>query len=316
MSYVYASTNTTSKEFRASLILLAFSAFLAVSNANVIGVDLSGNAKKKGSPKGGDSVALFDPVIRLNRFSFQQTIVDEHDSTGAFYSDAVPHWIVLFCPTWYEPCQALEPLFQSLTTKWEDQLNGALLSAQVRFAAVDCATEKALCNTQNVNTYPFVAHYRKHQQVSRWRGQSYATAEKSLRAFLQNELGATEQMQDVSAQGGMKMPWDGLVDWFSDSFRAPARYQGLVNSTFWRISKMIIAILVFAVIAFNALYIGGSSIWLLRNETSSSAAPSTVPRTPKEDEPCSSFVKQAAYASCTMRSLPKEWGNDRPSLVL
>jgi len=127
-------------------------------------------------------VGLIDPVLRLNRMTFDQTILEEH-------ADPVSHWIVLFCPPWYEPCQALEPVFKALTQKWEEQLSSPLFTTEVRFAAVDCATEKALCNQQKVNTYPFVGHYRQRKQVSAWRGNSLANDEKRLRDYLQKELG-------------------------------------------------------------------------------------------------------------------------------
>lgn len=276
----------TTRGFNAYLIFLAFSAVHIGAHAEVIGVDLSGNSAQDASAD--DSVVdLLDPVMRLNRFIFDQTILEEH-------ADEVPHWIVLFCPPWYEPCQALEPAFQQMARKWQEQLNGALLSTEVRFAAVDCATEKALCNTQNVNTYPFVAHYRQRKQVSKWRGKSLNTDAWRLGAYLEKELGpvaamvlaatgtqdsSSEPMQDATAEGGMSIPVDFL--------------------------------LIFAAIAGNAFFIsrGGSGA-----EASSPMASTAKP--PMGGIVLSSGLQAEQRASCVARSLPKEWGHDRPSLEL
>jgi len=179
---VCTNTNCRLQGFSATQILLVFSTFLATTAYAAV-LDVVGENKAQDSAKGNDNVVgLLDPVLRLNRMTFDQTILEEH-------ADPVSHWIVLFCPPWYEPCQALEPVFKALTQKWEEQLNSPLFSTEVRFAAVDCATEKALCNQQNVNTYPFVAHYRERKQVGTWRGKSFDTDAKRLRDYLQKELG-------------------------------------------------------------------------------------------------------------------------------
>jgi thiol-disulfide isomerase/thioredoxin len=275
-----------------SSLLLVLAMVVATAEAEVIGVhprsrqslELSEDSSTQRPPDAEDSiVGLIDPVLRLNRFTFQQTILDEH-------ADEVPHWIVLFCPPWFQPCQALDPIFQRFTTKWQDQLNNAVLSTEVRFAAVDCATEKALCNTQNVDVYPYIAHYRNREQVKVWRGKALDTDEKRLRSFLQKELGplasaisTTSNAEDVTAEAGQSVPMDFL--------------------------------LIFAAIAGNAWFISRSGYG---SEASSSSAQckkqlegmtgavETPPSRSNRDQP----------ASCTVRSLPKEWAQDRPSLEL
>jgi len=265
------------KGFDACLIFLVLS--ITTNGADVIGVDMMGNAGKDAANGDDNVVGLLDPVHRLNRYTFQQTVLEEH-------KDAVAHWIVLFCPPWYEPCQALEPVYRELTQKWQEQLNGALLSTEVRFAAVDCATEKGLCNTENVNTYPFVAHYRQQKQVSRWRGKSFDSDQRRLRDFLQKELGpvaaalgaaaglqdSAADLEDVTAESGMDIPVDFL--------------------------------LIFAAIAGNAFFIsrGGAG----------SEAPTKQPM--EGNVPPAPQAEQRS--SCVARALPKEWGSERFSIEL
>jgi len=264
------------KVFDACLVFLVLS---ITTNGADVSFDVLGNAGKDGANTDDNVVGLLDPVHRLNRFNFQQTVLEEH-------KDAVAHWIVLFCPPWYEPCQALEPVYRELTEKWQEQLNGALLSTEVRFAAVDCASEKGLCNTENVNTYPFVAHYRQQKQVSRWRGKSFAADPHRLRDFLQKELGpvaaalgaaaglqdSSADLEDVTAESGMDIPVDFL--------------------------------LIFAAIAGNAFFIsrgGAASDAPTKQPMGGNALP-----TPQSEQ----------RSSCVARALPKEWGSERVSIEL
>jgi len=278
-------------------ILLCLSVFVTTTNA-AGGVDLSWQKTidvgldwmkdepsvlgKKKAPTEPDNVdGLRDPVLRLNRFTFQQTILEDH-------SDEIAHWIVLFCPPWYEPCQALDPVYRQLTETWQEQLNSALLTTEVRFAAVDCATEKALCNTQNVVTYPFVAHYRNRKQVSRWKGKSFETDKRRLKEYLQKELGplatvvagpGAKDSDDVTAEEGMKIPFDFL--------------------------------LIFAAIAGNAFFISRG------NFGSQAASPeASSMKQPMEGGVTPSAPQADQRSSCVARALPKEWGRDRPSFEL
>jgi hypothetical protein len=99
----------------------------------------------------------------LNRFTFPGNVL--HGS-----GDIVEHWIVMFCPGWHDKCQSLLPSFELLGVQWEDKLNIALMSSTVRFAKVDCATEKALCVSLDIDEYPSVIHYRHQKRVNSWLG--------------------------------------------------------------------------------------------------------------------------------------------------
>jgi hypothetical protein len=99
----------------------------------------------------------------LNRFTFPGNVLK---GTG----DVVEHWIVMFCSGWHEKCQSLMPSYELLGVQWEDKLNTALMSSKVRFAKVDCATEKALCVSLGIDDYPSVVHYHHQQRANAWFG--------------------------------------------------------------------------------------------------------------------------------------------------
>jgi len=102
-------------------------------------------------------------VAILNRFTLPGNILK---GTG----DLVDHWIVMFCPGWHDKCQGLLPSYELLGVQWENKLNKAVMSSSVRFAKVDCATEKALCVSLEIDDYPSVVHYRNQQRVNSWHG--------------------------------------------------------------------------------------------------------------------------------------------------
>ncbi|CAJ1430155.1 unnamed protein product [Effrenium voratum] len=54
-------------------------------------------------------------------------------------------WVVAFCPTWWEPCQQLQVHLDQLAGEWQGKLNAqdSFFERAVRFAFVDCASEKA-----------------------------------------------------------------------------------------------------------------------------------------------------------------------------
>jgi len=99
----------------------------------------------------------------LNRFTFKGNVLE---GTG----DIVEHWIVMFCSGWHEKCQGLLPSYELLGVQWENKLNKAVMSTSVRFAKVDCATEKALCVSLDIDDYPSVVHYHNQQRIASWHG--------------------------------------------------------------------------------------------------------------------------------------------------
>lgn len=104
--------------------------------------------------------STFRHVVPLTSVTFPGNVIK---------SKYVKNWIVLYCASWFEPCAKLQPEFNDIASKMHHERNDKfdMLSSDVRFAQVDCAKEKPLCNAMNtmrVNTYPVVAHYRGGMQ--------------------------------------------------------------------------------------------------------------------------------------------------------
>lgn len=97
------------------------------------------------------------------------------------------HWVVNFCLDWWQPCQNIAAPFELLAQEWEGKLNGDLLTNTVRFATVNCATDKVLCNEQDVSGYPSIFHYTGGQNAAKWVG-GRKNDEQSLRKWLFKQL--------------------------------------------------------------------------------------------------------------------------------
>lgn len=100
-------------------------------------------------------------VSALNRFTFNGNVLEG-------VGDLVDSWIVMFCPGWHDQCQGLLPSYELLGVQWENKLNKAVMNSRVRFAKVDCATEKALCVSLDIEDYPSVVHYQNGQAMGSW----------------------------------------------------------------------------------------------------------------------------------------------------
>merc|ERR1719410_1949961 len=49
----------------------------------------------------------------LNRYTFHGNVVHPKDD------ERVTHWIVNFCPSWWEPCYRLASPFKAMAEEWE-----------------------------------------------------------------------------------------------------------------------------------------------------------------------------------------------------
>jgi len=138
------------------------------------------------------SVALDSAAASLNHLNFHGNVVE---------GDRAENWVVLFCVEWYGPCEELRRGFLGLAHQQSMALNaGRLFTDAVRFAEVDCAVDKVLCNEQLIETYPMVVdhvpkkklkltwkpvqvvHYARGQRVAEWSGEG-GSYEKELRKF-------------------------------------------------------------------------------------------------------------------------------------
>eukprot|EP00931_Biecheleriopsis_adriatica_P037777 TRINITY_DN2167_c0_g1_i1.p1 TRINITY_DN2167_c0_g1~~TRINITY_DN2167_c0_g1_i1.p1 ORF type:complete len:476 (+),score=132.41 TRINITY_DN2167_c0_g1_i1:112-1539(+) len=135
-------------------------------------------------------------VASLNPVTFQANVLQEHGSTV--------HWIVLFCYDWWEHCQSIAEPFAELSESWQKELNTAAFEREVRFAKVDCATDRVLCNEQGVTGLPNVQHYSKGARVSRWTGgqkndakalEKWITKKFSSEALARSRAGSGKELQ-------------------------------------------------------------------------------------------------------------------------
>jgi len=129
-------------------------------------------------------------VIGLNRFIFDANVVQ-------CLGQHTDHWIVIFCPSWYPPCQKVLPTFRNTSEIWQEKLNSdVILRSRARFAEVDCATDKELCNEQQVADYPTIVHYNGGSRVSKWTGDSDKDFTVGLSRWVRKELSAAKTDAD------------------------------------------------------------------------------------------------------------------------
>lgn len=103
---------------------------------------------------------VFRQVVPLNSNTFLGNVIESR------YAN---HWVVLFCVPWFAQCTKVAKEFDELAARVHALQNGLLtmLSNEVRFAEVDCSTNKPLCNAMDVKTYPVAVHYHGGRQ-SQW----------------------------------------------------------------------------------------------------------------------------------------------------
>lgn len=132
-------------------------------------------------------------VAQLNRHIFAGNVLQP-------MGGGVQTWVVLFCPNWFEPCQKLEPLFHDLAKSWQQRQNMDSSFTRMRFAQVDCAVDKTLCNEQHVTTYPFVAIYGDGQQLHTSGIKRKQDMLKQMEQLLQQWLKSSQVSSDASSE--------------------------------------------------------------------------------------------------------------------
>jgi len=172
---------------------------LASGEDEVTQLDLEGSELQESTETTGTSV--FDP-LGLGRFNFNGNVIN---APGDGFRAS--HWMVSFCPDWWEPCQLLAGHFQRHGREWEAKINQDLLGKKLRFGEVNCATDKVLCNEQGVESYPTVIYYKEGQIVGRWAGNGNPSDEKRLRKFVTKTL--RESLQPAPKTADVKD--DGLT---------------------------------------------------------------------------------------------------------
>lgn len=155
--------------------------------------------KPKALPKASamDSPSI-PPVLPLNQVTFGPNVLQSQGAAGTF--------MVLFCYSWWEPCQQFSPVFEQMGSAWQNKLNKAsIFSQEVRFAKVDCALERVLCNEQGVEGLPHVQRYSRGIPTAKWIGSS-KNREASLAKWLDKQLGGGMTMQSTTGSQKTELP--------------------------------------------------------------------------------------------------------------
>lgn len=81
--------------------------------------------------------------------------------------------------------------YRAAAVQWEHNLVAASSwqNTAVRFAQVDCATDKALCNENNVQSYPSLVHYKGGKFSSAWQLSANVKTMKELAGDISKWIG-------------------------------------------------------------------------------------------------------------------------------
>ena len=92
------------------------------------------------------------PPLQLTGVSFDKVV--KNDDTQR---------VVFFCVDWLDECEEMKYEFRKMAMqRWQ--------VAPLRYAEVNCAKEKVLCNKEGVQTYPSVNRYVNGRRVQVWQG--------------------------------------------------------------------------------------------------------------------------------------------------
>lgn len=222
-----------------------------------------------------------DGPLRLNRQTFGGNVAE---------SGVTPHWVVLFCVDWLGACEELRSTFRTVALQQERRLNGALMAPEVRFAEVDCASDKVLCNEQLVETYPTVVHYREGERRADWSGGGAAREVEARRMvrWVEKALGPNRDLATTKKEA-----------------EAAPEPRGSASSPFLSLTFAACALGAFAAASLGEL----RRLW-------AALRPAEAPK------PAAAAVAAAAAAapevpqSRLARCLPAEWAAQRGSLEL
>mmetsp|Transcript_88929 Transcript_88929/g.247048 ORF Transcript_88929/g.247048 Transcript_88929/m.247048 type:complete len:257 (+) Transcript_88929:110-880(+) len=228
---------------------------------------------------GEDSVVTksHQPTLApLSRRTFNGSVL-EHDW--------VQHWVVLFCVDWYPPCDLVQQPYRSLSEHYDRTLNnGTVFRDVVRFAIVDCAADKVLCNEQFVDEYPTVARYRRGQQAATWVGGRGKDTPKKLSEWLHKEIAAPRGQSASSALFFTKKECTMVL-------RVATSFAALIAMFIWAIGR-------------------GADLWLA---TTSRAH---LEKECKSTAKAESTVEEDSSVARLARRLPRDWAVERCTLEL
>jgi len=134
------------------------------------------------------------------------TLVGKHFDRVVRAADPTSEeWVVFFCVSWLDECQDLRDGFRRQSGILNAKLNGhdAAFLPRVRFAEVDCAEDKVLCNREQVETYPTILRLVRGERAQAWEsnlGRSQQLLQKELAEWMRTHPGSAEPRLRSQAQ--------------------------------------------------------------------------------------------------------------------
>jgi len=246
-------------------------------------------------------------LLQMNEFSFNGNVLNRPKD------DAV-HWIVQFCPHWWDPCVGLTDSFAKVGRKLEEQLNGALFMRNIRFATVDCASEKVLCNEQEVNTYPTTRHYYKGEFVAGWFGGQANHEEFYTQWLMQQAQGITPETPAGHVVGNLTNSTKGSKE--------KGENEEIALPTFKEIATDLLLVVVLIALSMRAVLSNAR----LRQSAIPQQQQPQLPQQSKSQHPQESPNKAPHSQHCRQRAaskmpgaephLPSSWNNPTKSMEL
>jgi len=152
-----------------------------------------------------------DPEVHKRMDPTQSvTMLNRHTFNNTVQQDLIDNWVVLFCVDWLEHCNGLWHDYRRMAMHWEQAMGSKASSfnaVAVRFAEVDCAVDKALCNENNVQNYPWAVHYKGGKMAAVWEISADATSlNGDLSKWIRKELEGKPAAEKAAAKAAAKQP--------------------------------------------------------------------------------------------------------------
>lgn len=229
-------------------------------------------------------------VARLNRFLFDGNVIECGSDCAA------DNYIVMFGAPWYGPSKEMTPFFRHTGDQWQNKMNAdSVMRQHLRFAEVDCATDKELCNLEQVDNYPTVVHYRGSRRISVWSPKKAADFD-----GLDEWIGTT--MLESKAAGSGRLFFDERDDREEQaSLRAPA-------APAWQVA-LVATVMVGFVGGNVGIVLQAAGLTPFSDAAESNADTLEDAELKKEDVPAPELEGLARY-------LPSEWAEDRGTIDL
>jgi len=174
-----------------------------------------------------------NPVLSLSSQIFDGNVLKP--------SGYAREWLVLYCLSWLESeCAESEQAFKRLAGNFQKTYNNGLMTSEIRFAQVDCAKEKTLCNRMDVYSYPHVARYEAGKLASGkhafWNGKVDDSKDSKFEIWARTPV---EARQSMTMLGFLPNLWTSVQEAFTGTFagrtgRSGARSESAYQLNIWQ----------------------------------------------------------------------------------